>query len=162
MNIRTPILAAAMALGAGGATGAGSDSQAVMAARRAQNAAIVAHRLDAIAAYWTDDVTICRALGAQVAGKAGYLKLFEADDPRSPDTVLYQREPESVTVSGPWPLAFETGTFTGRRGGPEGEVVIRGRYSAQWVKRAEHWLIRSEIYVALEGAGEGLQFKAAP
>ncbi len=162
MNISTPFLAAALMVAASTASSAADESQAVMAARRAQNAAIVAHQLDAIAGYWTEDVTICRALGAQVAGKAGYRKLFEGDDPKSPDTVLYQREPETVAVSGAWPLAFETGTWTGRRGGMTGEVIIRGRYSAQWVKRADHWLIRSEVFVALEGAGAGLALKAVP
>lgn len=162
MNISIHFLAAALLVAAGTARGAADDSQAVMAARRAQNAAIVAHRLDAIAGYWTEDVTICRALGSQLSGKAGYLKLFEADDPASPDTILYQREPEAVTVSAVWPLAFESGTWSGRRGGPGGEVIIRGRYSAQWVKRAGHWLIRSEVFVALEGAGAGLALKAVP
>jgi hypothetical protein len=33
-------------------------------------------------------------------------------------------------------------------------VVVRGRYSAQWVKRGDHWLIRSELYVALSGSDE--------
>jgi hypothetical protein len=40
--------------------------------------------------------------------------------------------------------------------------VIEGRYSAQWLKRADKWLIRSEVFVALTGTGPGLQMKAAP
>lgn len=36
------------------------------------------------------------------------------------------------------------------------------RYSAQWVKRDGKWFIRSEVYVALDGGGAGLEFKAAP
>ena len=68
-------------------------------ARLQQNAAIVRHDLEAIASYWTDDVTICRGLGLQLAGKAAYRKLFEGD---------------------------------------------------------------SEMFVALTGAGSGLQMKAAP
>ena len=31
-----------------------------------------------------------------------------------------------------------------------GPVVIGGRYSAQWVKRGDRWLIRSEVFVALD------------
>jgi hypothetical protein len=47
-------------------------------------------------------------------------------------------------------------------GSISGPVVIGGSYSAQWVKRADKWLIRSEVFVALTGAGAGLQMKAAP
>ena len=129
-----------------------SDQAAIKKARLDQNAAIVRHDIDAIASYWTDDVTICRALGAQNAGKAAYRKLFEDDDPKSKSTTLFQRYPSSIKVAGALPLAFETGVFEGRRGGSRGIVVMRGRYSAQWVKRDERWLILSELFVALEGA----------
>jgi hypothetical protein len=40
--------------------------------------------------------------------------------------------------------------------------VIGGQYSAQWVKRGDRWLIRSEVFVALKGSGAGLQMKAVP
>ena len=139
-----------------------SEDIAIKQARLQQNAAIAKHDVDAIASYWTDDVTICRGLGLQLAGKAAYRKLFEGDDPTSKDVIIYERIPNSIESSGLWPLAFETGTWKGHLGNTQGPVVIQGRYSAQWVKRADKWLIRSEVYVALEGAGTGLQMKAAP
>jgi ketosteroid isomerase-like protein len=129
-----------------------SDRAAVKKARLDQNAAIVRHDIDAIASYWTDDVTICRALGLQNSGKAAYRKLFEDDDPNSSSSILFQRYPNSIDVAKTLPLAFETGVFEGRRGGSSGAVVMRGRYSAQWVKRGDRWLIRSELFVALAGA----------
>ena len=135
---------------------------AVKAARLAQNAAIASHKVDEIASYWTDDVTICRGLGFQLAGKVAYRKLFEADDPTSPEQIVYQRIPASVDVATTWPLAFETGTWQGHRGAASGPVVIQGRYSAQWVNRGGHWLIRSEVFVALSGSGPGLQMTAVP
>jgi len=140
---------------------AATDAEAIKAERLRQNAAIVAGRVDEIAAVWTDDVTICRGLGIQVAGKAAYRKLF-ADDASSPGRIVYQRDPVAVEVSPRWPLAFETGTWVGHLGSVTGPAVITGRYSAQWVKRDGRWLIRSEVFVALEGAGPGLDFKAAP
>ena len=76
--------------------------------------------------------------------------------------IVYQRIPGSIEPSALWPLAFESGTWQGHLGNAQGAVVIQGRYSAQWVKRAGKWLIRSEVYVALQGAGSGLQMKAAP
>jgi ketosteroid isomerase-like protein len=145
-----------------GQPSAGADTAAIRRARLLQNAAIVSHDLDAIASYWTDDVTICRGLGVQMAGKAAYLKLFAADDPVSPDVIVYERNPSSVEVSSTWPLAFETGVWKGHLGKGDGPVVVGGRYSAQWVKRGGKWLIRSEVFVALTGSGSGLQMKAAP
>ncbi len=131
-------------------------------ARLEQNAAIARHDLDAIASYWTDDVTICRGLGVQVAGKTNYRKLFEEDDPKAKDVIIYERIPTAIEESASWPLAFETGMWKGHLGSARGAVVIRGRYSAQWVKRANRWLIRSEVFVALSCAGIGCRYPSAP
>src|ERR1700730_13133604 len=141
---------------------AGADKAAIRQARLRQNAAIVSHNLDAIASYWTDDVTICRGLGIQLAGKAAYLKLFAADDPAVANVIIYEGAPTSIDVSSIWPLAFETGVWKGHLGKGNGPVVVKGRYSAQWVKRGDKWLIRSEVFVALTGSGSGLKMKAAP
>ena len=72
------------------------------------------------------------------------------------------KRPASIQVSSVWPLAFETGQWEGHLGSEQGPSVIGGRYSAQWVRRGDRWLIRSEVFVALEGSGPGLQMKAAP
>lgn len=148
-------------LGAGALAGP-SDAAAVRHARLQQNAAIARHDVDAIASYWTGDVSICRGLGAQLAGKAAYRKLFENDAPGAPDVIVYERIPTSIEGGATWPLAFETGQWLGHRGSATGPVVIRGRYSAQWVKRADRWLIRSEVFVALAGSGSGLELKPVP
>ena len=149
---------------AGGSRAASSATAAaaVKQARLQQNAAIARHDLDAIASFWTDDVTICRGLGVQLAGKANYLKLFAEDDPNAKDVIVYQRIPTAIEPSSSWPLAFESGIWEGHVGSARGAVVIHGRYSAQWVRRADRWLIRSELFVALGGSGSGLQMKAAP
>jgi ketosteroid isomerase-like protein len=138
-----------------------TDQSSIEQARLHQNAAIVRLDLDQIASYWTDDVTICRALGVQLAGKAAYRELFAADA-KSSDKIVYQRHPTSIEVSAVWPLAFETGKWEGHRGSAQGPAIIGGSYSAQWVKRGDRWLIRSEVFVALEGSGPGLQMKAVP
>ena len=143
------------------ATAAATDQETMKLERLRQNAAIAAYRIDEVAAFWTDDVTICRGLGTQLAGKAAYRKLFESDAP-SPSQIVYQREPSVIDVSLHWPLAFETGIWRGHLGRASGPTVISGRYSAQWVKRDGRWLIRSEVFVALDGAGTGLNLKAAP
>lgn len=134
---------------------------AIESERSAQNAAITRNDIDAIASYWTDDVTICRGLGSQLAGKAAYRQLFE-QDVGSPSQIVYQRHPQNVEVSGVWPLAFESGLWEGHQGKDTGAVVISGRYSAQWVKRGGRWLIRSEVFVALQASGTGLKMTAVP
>ena len=134
------------------------QTAAIRAARLAQNAAIVRHDLAAIASFWTDNVTICRGLGIQVAGKAAYLELFRGDDPGN--AIIYERLPDDITVGTDWPLAFETGRWVGRR---NGRPVLGGRYSAQWVRDGERWLIRGEVYVALEAHDdEGRRMTSAP
>src|SRR5215475_14034672 len=96
----------ALLLCGGAWAGTASEQGAIRQARLAQNQAIIAHRVDEIASFWTEDVTICRALGAQERGKAAYRALFEADDPKSPDTVVYIRTPRQIEVASVWDLAF--------------------------------------------------------
>jgi hypothetical protein len=69
---------------------------------------------------------------------------------------------KDVEVSPRWPLAFETGAWEGHLGTLAGPLVIAGRYSAQWVKRGDQWLIRSEVFVALTCSGIGCQADAVP
>src|ERR1700733_4412004 len=101
------------ALSLAGTAAATPDGAAIRRARLQQNAAIARHDVEAIASYWTDDVTICRGLGLQLAGKAAYRKLFEGDDPTSKNVIVYERIPSSIEPSSLWPLAFETGTWKG-------------------------------------------------
>jgi ketosteroid isomerase-like protein len=137
------------------------DEQAVRAARTAQNAAIAAGDLGRAASFWTEDVTVRRALGQPLSGREAARKALEP--PPEPATrLIYQRLTKEVEVSPAWPLAFETGTWEGHQRTPGGPVVIGGRYSAQWVKRAEGWLIRSEVFVALHCRGVGCESKAVP
>ncbi len=156
------LTAAATAAATEAPSATATDRTLIKHARLDQNAAIVHHDLDAIASYWTDDVTICRGLGLQLAGKAAYLKLFAEDDPTSKEVIVYERIPSAIDTSSVWPLAFESGAWKGHLGSAKGPTVIQGRYSAQWVKRAGKWLIRSEVFVALEGFGQGLTMKSAP
>jgi ketosteroid isomerase-like protein len=127
------------------------EAAAVRAARTAQNAAIAAGDLDRAASYWTDDVVIRSALGRVIQGRATYRSTLGADS-----VTLNRREPERVDVSDNerWPLAFESGSWTGRDP-KSGRPLIRGRYAAQWIKRDGRWLIRSEVFVALGCANSG-------
>lgn len=154
-------------VGAGELTAQAVDALAVRSARAAQNQAIATGDLDAVASYWTDDITVRRALGSPIAGKAAARAALEPPTgsavvaPPVP-RIVYRRIPSEVEVSTQWPLAFESGVWEGREGTPNGPVIIGGRFSAQWVKRDGRWLIRSEVFVALTCAGAGCSLVAVP
>jgi ketosteroid isomerase-like protein len=139
----------------------GAEEREILAARTAQNQAIAANDADRVAAFWTEDVELRRGLGQLVVGRAAYRQLF-ADSGNRDSALVYQREPTRIESSTKWPLAFESGTWTGHLGRVDGPIVIRGQYGAQWVKRAGRWLIRGEVFVALTCADVGCTYSAAP
>ena len=156
-----PLLAFTLLLAGATATAqshAADDVRAIRSARLAQNAAMAAGDVELAAHWWTEDVTIRRGLGAGVSGIEAY-KAIVARAPLSDTALVYWRTTTDVSVSPAWPLAFETGTWTARVAGT-GPSLITGRYSAQWVKRGERWLIRAEVFVALKCAGKGCVSKA--
>ena len=156
-----PLLAIALLLAGATASAqshSAADARAIRTARLAQNAAMAAGDVELAAHWWTEDVNIRRGLGAGLNGIEAY-KAIVARAPLSDTALVYWRTTTDVSVSPAWPLAFETGTWTARVGG-KGPSLITGRYSAQWVKRSERWLIRSEVFVALKCAGTGCLSKA--
>ena len=137
------------------------DQVAIRASRVAQNQAIASGDLDRAASFWTDDVTVRRALGQPLSGREAARKALEPPAaPASP--LVYQRLTKEVDVSAKWPLAFESGIWEGHQRTLAGPVIIGGRYSAQWVKRGDRWLIRSEVFVALNCSGAGCEAAAVP
>ncbi len=138
-----------------------AEGRSIREARAAQNRAIVAGDVNLVASFWTEDVTLRRGLGTPQSGRAAYRRLFE-EDAKNDSAIVYQRDPVDVEVSARWPLAFETGTWRGYLRSMPAQPVIRGRYSAQWVKRDGHWLIRSEVFVALTCSASGCNSAALP
>jgi len=137
------------------------EADAIREARARQTAAIASGDLDRVASYWTDDVTIRRALGQSVAGAAASRKIF-ATDGHGAAALIYQRRAVEIDVSETWPLAYEAGIWSGHLGSVATPEIIGGRYSAQWVKRDGRWLIRSEVFVALSCRGDGCGLAAVP
>ncbi len=120
-----------------------ADALAVRSARDAQNAALASRDLAVAERYWVDSVVLVASRGRVIVGREAYRAAVAAD------TTVYQRRSATVVVSANWPLAWETGEWAGHTGSPSGPVIVSGRYSAQWVKRDNRWLIRGEQYVAL-------------
>jgi ketosteroid isomerase-like protein len=138
-----------------------ADEAAIRSARAAQNSAIASGDIDRAAEYWTEDVEIRRGLGQLLVGREAYRQLITIKGNRD-SALVYAREPATVVVSAKWPLAYESGTWAGHLGGANGPVTISGQYSAQWVKRADRWLIRGEVFVALTCGGVGCAYTSAP
>lgn len=136
------------------------DEAAIRLARLTQTRAIAAGDLDLVEHYWTDDVTIRRGLGHPVDGIAAAREMLDAG--AGPGKLVYQREAVTVEVSTVWPLAYEEGRWAGYAGDVADVPVVTGRYAAQWVKRDGRWLIRSEVFVALDAAGDGRNGTALP
>lgn len=125
------------------------DAAAIRAARNAQTAAIARGDYPAVVQYWTEDITVRRALGQSVRGIA---EALAALTPNADAPLIYQREAMTIDVSPHWPLAFEEGRWSGHPGTAESAPSIGGRYAAQWVKENGRWLIRAEVFVALTRA----------
>jgi ketosteroid isomerase-like protein len=131
------------------------DELALRAARSAQNDAIASARLDDVAEFWTEDVTVRAGLGRAISGRMAYRAAFASDS-----TIVYDRETDNVAFSDRWPVAWEEGSWTGRRR-QDGELLISGRYATQWIKSDGDWKIRSELFVALECSAVGCSWPIA-
>lgn len=137
------------------------EATAIREARAAQTAALAREDLDAVASFWTADVTIRRALGHAIDGARAARQGFERAT-NAPNHLVYRRVATKIDVAAAWPLAFEEGDWAGHLGSAAGPAIIGGRYAAQWVKRDGRWLIRSEVFVALHATGVGRDLVALP
>ena len=125
------------------------DVELIRAARAAQTFAIARGDHAAVVGFWTEDITVRRALGQSVSGVE---EALAALTPSGDAPLIYQREAITVEVSAHWPLAFEEGRWSGHPVSVDAAPIIGGRYAAQWVKREGRWLISAEVFVALSGA----------
>ena len=140
-----------------------SDEATIKESRKLQTQALARNDLDVVVKYWDPAITIRRALGQPVDGAQAARKLLEPAPNVNPATaIVYQREATSVTVSPNWPLAYEEGKWSGHIGSADSKAILAGKYAAQWVKRDGTWLIRSEIFVALDCADAGCKAVALP
>lgn len=140
-----------------------SDEARIKESRRLQTQALARNDLDTVVKYWDPAITIRRALGHPVDGAQAARKLLEPPPNQNPaSAIVFQREATSVTVSENWPLAYEEGKWSGHVGTADSKPIFAGKYAAQWVKRDGVWLIRSEVFVAIDCADAGCKAAALP
>jgi len=133
------------------------DVAEIRAARVEQNQAIASRDFDRVAAFWLDDVQVTAGLGFTLRGREAYRRAFSMDS-----SMVYRRDPENVEVNSHWPIAWETGTWSGYQVNRGGSPLLRGRYSAQWIKQGDQWRIRAELFVALDCAGVACSWPPRP
>jgi hypothetical protein len=86
------------------------DERAIRTARGEQNAAMETGNADLAATWWTEDITIRRALGQDVHGRTAYRQILIPTGNRD-SSLVYQRDPESIEVSAHFPQCREGSPF---------------------------------------------------
>ena len=129
-----------------------ADKGAIRALRLQSNRAIAAHDLAAFTPIFADDAVFVWSNGTSAVGKAGLTQFF-ARDFADPAFVTYVRTPERLAVSDQGVRAVEHGTWTAIKREARGETRYGGDYAAHWLKTAEGWRVRGELYVKLHCDG---------
>src|SRR5687767_7207195 len=108
-----------------------ADVRAIVAARARSNAAIARHDTAGIAREMMPDVTVVSSTSATGTGVAVNVSRMAAQFARRPDT-RWVRTPDTIAVFDAWGVASERGQWIGTWTEPDGPLVIRGGYAAQW------------------------------
>ena len=137
-----------------------TDVRAIVAARARSNAAIARHDTAGIAREMMPDVTVVTSTSATGTGVAVNVSRMAAQFARRPDT-RWVRTPDSIAVFDVWGVAAERGHWVGTWTEPDGPVVIRGSYEAQWRRQDGRWRIQGELFVPLRCEG-GAYCRARP
>lgn len=152
-------LAAGCAAGRQAPPTAASEVETIRDLRLAQNRAIRAQDLQAIAEVLEAEVVAVSGIGIHVIGRDAYVDAYESDF-RALENVVYTRNPQAIELSTvdtglAQRIAAESGTWTGSFVTPRGPAQMRGVYSAMWRKRDGRWRINSELFVSLSCSGAG-------
>ena len=137
-----------------------ADVRAIVASRVRSNAAIARHDTAGIAREMMPDVTIVSSTSAIGTGVVANVSRMAAQFARRPDT-RWVRSPDTITVFDAWGVASERGHWVGTWTEPDGPLVIRGSYEAQWRRQDGTWRIQGELFVPLRCEG-GAYCRARP
>ncbi len=130
-----------------GAAYAQSDREQIITLRKASNAALKAFEHEQFLSYLTDDVHVTTGNGTLVQGKESLRKYIAA---AIGTKTYFVRTAHEILVNTDRGLAWETGIWKGYAASQDGQTLAEGKYSAMWTKESGKWLIKSELFVALE------------
>jgi ketosteroid isomerase-like protein len=125
-----------------------SEIAQIRSARAANNTAIAAHDIDAFLPMYADDAVFTWSNGTSAVGRI-QLRIFFLQDFFDPNFTAYVRTPSSISVSDRGIRAVEHGTWTALKRGTR----YGGDYMAHWMKTADGWRVRGEVYVKLYCSG---------
>lgn len=137
-----------------------ADVRAIVASRARSNAAIARHDTAGIAREMMPDVTIVSSTSTMGTGVVANVSRMAAQFARRPDT-RWVRSPDAIAVFDAWGVASERGHWVGTWTEPDGPLVIRGSYEAQWRRQDGTWRIQGELFVPLRCEG-GAYCRARP
>ncbi len=118
----------------------------IRAARDTSNAALAAHDVERVAAFWAPDVQVTTSTGTGCTGAIANRERLAATLRRLPD-VRWQRTAHKVEVFAAADIAAEHGAWEGRWSDVDGLVRTGGSYFAQWRRLDGRWLIQAEVFV---------------
>ena len=130
------------------------DAGSIRSLRAESNQAIASHDPDAIVSFFDEEYVISVSTGAIELGRDNQARGWAEHFAAYPD-VVYVRTPVEITISEAYPVAMETGTWTGRMTTANGLLEKGGQYSAGWRKVDGVWRIRSELFIPLYCRGDG-------
>lgn len=125
-------------------------AQEVRDARKAFNKGIAEHDLDAISALLDDDVMLITGTDSDVfVSKPSQMALWQSDS-KNVKALLYVRETSEVQLSPLYPMAMESGLWTGKA--PSGDE-LGGEYAAKWRCDGVRWMLEAEIFMTTRCSG---------
>jgi ketosteroid isomerase-like protein len=121
---------------------------AIRLTRAAFNKALATRDLNAIGPILAPQaILIAGTDSALISGRKAQLMAWKREF-AAPDRSVYQRTPDTITVSPVEPIALEQGSWQGISVSG-GHMVASGIYSAKWRQIGSVWMIEGELYLTL-------------
>ena len=123
-----------------------ADELAIRAARAAFNRALAEGDLVGVAAVLADKaVLVAGTDSAVLSGRKAQLAVWKRDFADA-GRAVYERLPETVTLSPIGPMALEQGRWRGVARGNAADFAA-GTYTAKWRRVRGTWIIEAEVFM---------------
>ena len=123
------------------------DRQQIHNIREASNQALQSYDHEKVLSFLTDDALTTVSNGTLLSGKEALRKFILA---AGNNKMYWIRTPVTVEINQRLGLAWENGAWKGYDPEKGKDPVVGGNYAAMWTKASGQWLIKSQLFVALE------------